>query len=280
MILDLLNKLIVEEYDGFKVYAHNLSNFDSIFLLDILNQNFNVNIIRNRGRIISIKVSRSVPDKQDPQKSKVVCLTFYDSYQLLPSSLRKLAISFNTNTKKDIFPYDFVKKHNLNYVGPVPSMRLFPIGTFSNLLEYNEYVARFNNNWNLQEIATTYCIQDCISLHQVLVKFSELIWVKYQVNVTKYPTLTSLTFSIFRTHFLGDTKIPMLAGKFYTDIKMAYTGGATDMYIPSNINFKDLTTDAFDKFTKLFYYDVNSLYPYIMSSTGDSQDTSNQKRKF
>lgn len=57
----------------------------------------------------------------------------------------------------------------------------------------------------------------------------------------------------------------MLAGKFYTDIKMAYTGGATDMYIPTNISFKDLTTDAFDKFTKLFYYDVNSLYPYIMS---------------
>ena len=49
MILDLLNKLIVEKYDGFKVYAHNLSNFDSLFLLDILNQYFNVNIIRNKS---------------------------------------------------------------------------------------------------------------------------------------------------------------------------------------------------------------------------------------
>ena len=46
MILDLLNKLIVEQYNGFKVYAHNLSNFDSLFLLDILNQNFNIKIIR------------------------------------------------------------------------------------------------------------------------------------------------------------------------------------------------------------------------------------------
>lgn len=94
-------------------------------------------------------------------------------------------------------------------------------------------------------------------------------WDKYSVNITKFPTLTSLTFSIFRTHFLGNTKIPMLAGKFYTDIKMAYTGGATDMYIPSNITWyqglKALGSKLLRKFLKLFYYDVNSLYPYIMS---------------
>ena len=101
MILDLLNKLIVEQYNDYKVYAHNLSNFDSLFLLDILNQNFNVKLIRNRGRLISIKVSKSIKDNNN--KNKVISLTFYDSYQLLPSALRKLAISFNTITKKRYF---------------------------------------------------------------------------------------------------------------------------------------------------------------------------------
>lgn len=61
----------------------------------------------------------------------------------------------------------------------------------------------------------------------------------------------------------------MLAEKFYTDIKMAYTGGATDMYIPSNISFfigfKALGSRLLNYFSKLFYYDVNSLYPFIMS---------------
>lgn len=187
----------------------------------------------------------------------------------MPSSLRKLGISFDTNTKKDIFPFDFINKHNLNYIGSVPPINTFPLGTFKNIAEYNEYTSKYNNNWNLRAISTQYCKLDCISLYQVLIKFSDLIWEKYHVNITKYSTLTSLTFSIFRTHFLGDIKIPMLAGKFYTDLKMAYTGGATDMYIPSNITFftglKALGSKIVRKFIKIFYYDVNSLYSYIMS---------------
>lgn len=252
----------------YKVYAHNLSNFDSLFMLDILNQHFNIKIIRNKGRIISIKISKSITDKL-LKKNKVIKLTFYDSYQLLPSALRKLAIAFNTNIQKDIFPHNFVNKDNLDYIGAVPSMDLFPEGTFYSVNDYTNYSSKFDGNWNLRDIATNYCILDCISLYQVLEKFSVLIWDKYQVNITKFPTLTSLTFSIFRTHFLGKTKIPMLAGKFYTDLKMAYTGGATDMYIPSNITWfqglKALGNKLLKKFLMLFYYDVNSLYPYIMS---------------
>lgn len=118
MILDCLNKLVIDKYDGYKVYAHNLSNFDSIFMLDILNKHFNINIIRNKGRIISIKISKTITDKL-LKKEKVIKLTFYDSYQLLPSALRKLAIAFNTNTQKDIFPHNFVNKNNLNYIGAV-----------------------------------------------------------------------------------------------------------------------------------------------------------------
>lgn len=143
-------------------------------------------------------------------------------------------------------------------------MEFFPDDTFKDVKDYNEYSSKYNNNWNLKDISTLYCIQDCVSLHQVLIKFSNLIWDKYQVNITKFPTLTSLTFTIFRTHFLGDTKIPMLAGiglrtlANYTDIKMAYTGGATDMYIPSNITFfvglKALGSRLLKRFTKLFYY--------------------------
>lgn len=74
MILDLLNKLIVAKYDGFKVYAHNLSNFDSLFLLDILNQYFSVKIIRNKGRIISIKISKTIMDTLFAKARKIKLL--------------------------------------------------------------------------------------------------------------------------------------------------------------------------------------------------------------
>ena len=170
-------------------------------MLNILQNNFDISLIRNKGRIISIKISKTIPNPLFRDKEKVISLTFFDSYQLLPSSLRKLGNSFNTITQKDIFPYNFVNKDNLNYIGPVPSMEFYPTDTFSSITEYNSY--KMNNfpyhDWNLKQVSIDYCQKDCISLHQVLIKFSQLIWDKYNINITKFPTLTSLTFSIFRT---------------------------------------------------------------------------------
>lgn len=69
----------------------------------------------------------------------------------------------------------------------------------------------------------------------------------------KYPTLPSLAFAIYRTHFLKDFKIPLIDGELFTQFKKGYTGGAVDVYKPFSKN-KD----------KIYRYDVNSLYPYVM----------------
>jgi len=90
------------------------------------------------------------------------------------------------------------------------------------------------------------------------------------MNIVKYPTLPSLAFGIFRTHFLipkdqidkdkeGNpkitlSKIHMLSGQISKDIREGYTGGAVDMYIPKP-----------SKGVKIHCYDVNALYPYVMS---------------
>jgi hypothetical protein len=47
-----------------------------------------------------------------------------------------------------------------------------------------------------------------------------------------------------------EENIPKLSGNIDKDIRLAYTGGSTDMYIPYGINLK--------------CYDVNSLYPSVM----------------
>ena len=39
---------------------------------------------------------------------------------MLPSSLAKLGKSWDVNTLKTSFPYSFVNKNNLNYIGPTP----------------------------------------------------------------------------------------------------------------------------------------------------------------
>ena len=167
MILNCLNKLIIKKYDGYKVYVHNLSNFDSLFLLDILQNNFDISLIRNKGRLISMKISKTVPSLLHKDKVSVISLTFFDSYQLLPSSLRKLALSFNTSQKKDIFPYNFVNKDNLNYIGHVPSMEFYPEGTFDSIVEYNNYVSSHfpDNIWNLKKESIKYCLLDLWSVN-------------------------------------------------------------------------------------------------------------------
>jgi len=48
--------------------------------------------------------------------------------------------------------------------------------------------------------------------------------------------------------------IPQISGKIAKDIRQSYTGGAVDVYIPEN-----------KKGTEVYCYDVNSLYPSVMS---------------
>ena len=102
-------------------------------------------------------------------------------------------------------------------------------------------------------------MNDCISLYEVLIKFNTFIFNKFKINIQHNPTLPSLTFSIFRSNYLNKLAkkgffIPLIKGHIYKDLKISYTGGSTDMYIPRN------PTN-----TKVYANDVNSLYPTTMS---------------
>jgi len=58
---------------------------------------------------------------------------------------------------------------------------------------------------------------------------------------------------IYRTSYLIKETIPIIIGKTKEDIKQSFTGGSTDMFIP-----------YLPKDKKLYAYDVNSLYPFVM----------------
>jgi hypothetical protein len=72
----------------------------------------------------------------------------------------------------------------------------------------------------------------------------------FGVDIQKYPTLSSLAFAIFRTKFMLKENIPQLTGKIAENIRLSYTGGSVDMYIPEGKN--------------IYCYDVNALYPSQM----------------
>ena len=170
--------------------------------------------IINKGRLISLKFHNA--------KHKM-SLEFLDSYQLLPSSLKKLAESFGTLTQKGSFPHKFIDKNNLNYIGPVPLAQYYDLQF--KLDEYKLIQDSYPHNYfDLRKEAISYCVDDCISLHQILTKFNKMIFNKFNLNILKYPTITSLTFAIFRSAFMKEEQIPMISGQIFNDIKLSYTG--------------------------------------------------------
>lgn len=104
MLEKCIKSLLVPKYDGYKIYVHNLANFDSVFLMKVLVRLGQVKPIINKGRLISIKF-KGLPTAIEDKGAKSVTLQFLDSYQLLLTSLSKLGQAFNCEVNKGIFPH-------------------------------------------------------------------------------------------------------------------------------------------------------------------------------
>lgn len=155
LLIDLLTYLKQNKYSGYKVYAHNLSFFDGIFLLKLMPQVFDkVEPIFRDKRFISIKATFG----------KKRSITFIDSLLLLNSKLDKLAKAFNVERKLD---YDL-----------------------TSLIE-GTFIVNESNRKDL----LNYNVQDCIVLHQVMCAFSNYIYELFKLDISKYPTLPSLAFA-------------------------------------------------------------------------------------
>lgn len=98
--------------------------------------------------------------------------------------------------------------------------------------------------------------RDCLTLYQIISRFNDLMFNNLNIDMSKYPTISSLAMGLFRMYYLNEeSKATMISGQVYKDIKQSYTGGAVDMYIPKN-----------DPNEVIYGYDVNSLYPYVMAN--------------
>lgn len=105
-----------------------------------------------------------------------------------------------------------------------------------------------NTSWNTRIETIKYLEKDLISLFDVLNKFSDYIYRKYRVQVSGSLTISSLAMKIFLMRF-NKIDIPLINRRsLYEDLKKSYFWGITEVYKPYGEN--------------LYYYDVNSLYPY------------------
>jgi hypothetical protein len=103
-----------------------------------------------------------------------------------------------------------------------------------------------------------YIKNDLNSLYEIISKFNKQIFFDYKINITESATISRLAMKIFLTkhyknNILNINKTNILninKNNIYKDIKQAYYRGITEVYIPYGEN--------------LYYYDVNSLYLYMV----------------
>lgn len=144
MLLASLRYLLQPRFRGYKVYLHNFSYFDGVFLLKhIPSVCQKVTPIIRDGRIISLKI----------KYGKNYLITIFDSMNLLPAALEALARTFQVENK-GIFPHNFVNnRSDINYVGEVPAFEEFIMSAHLKSAAakaelqalYAEYVKKFSN---------------------------------------------------------------------------------------------------------------------------------------
>ncbi|YP_008475016.1 hypothetical protein (mitochondrion) [Candida oxycetoniae] len=244
MVIDCLRKMLTD-YNDYTFYCHNFGKFDSIYILNsilIHNKNnpldiFNCEFLYRDNILIKLTVSIKIDDN-------IHKIHFLDSYVLLTNSLSKLANDFNINESKGYFPYSFVNESTLDYVGTTPSIEYYP--NISND-EYNEI---YKTNYSLKDDLLNYLKQDLKVLLLIMECFRNTLYVSFRIDLIKNPTISRLSLNVFKQLFSKDyMSIPEVnVHNVYTFVSKTLFGGITTVYKPYG---KDL-----------YYYDINSFYPF------------------
>lgn len=171
-----------------------------------------------------------------------------DSYCILTNSLAKLAKNLELDLKKTHFPYTFSRHNTLFYVGNTPDI--------SHYNKYDitkeEYDLLYTNNWSFKDISLEYLTNDLNILYGIIHLFNKELYNDYNINISDVVTVSGLAMKIFLSQHYSNNIPRINKPSIYRDIKEAYFGGITEVYRPHGYN--------------LFYYDVNSLYPFVALS--------------
>ncbi len=218
--------------------------------INLLNLKINkdmLDFINIEGDKSNLLIPPIANDKIKTSVSHEIKISFVDSSNLLKGKLRNLCKSFGLETQKGNFPYKFVNKDTLHYIGDTPSIDYWKNLSEDDLTE-DEYKKLVKPNWSLKDECLLYLEKDLVSLLELMSIFNKYIYQKFGLQVTDNLTISRLSLNIFIKNYLNDSIIPKIRGSLYDDIKKSYYGGVTEVYKPYGEN--------------LLYYDVNSLYPY------------------
>jgi len=255
LIIKCINEMLEPKYNNITFYVHNFGKFDAAFIVKALvlynkekdkKDRFLLDITTRNSDILKLVI------KQKKNK-KFRSIIIKDSFAILPSDLRTLCKNYNVDTKKGYFPYNFCTKNTLYYVGQTPNINYY------NDITQEIYNTLIKDEWSLQEECLRYLKDDLVSLYEVLIKVNKTIHSLFDIQMTNCLTISGISIRYFLNKFYDKNKNPLpliLNRGVWENIHKAYYGGRVEVFNPIFISNKE------NNFKKLYYYDVNSLYPY------------------
>ena len=230
------------------IYVHNLE-FDLKKGADYLYHGVNLKntqYINNNAAVFQTKINNLMNNPEEELKNEPI--TFHCSFQLIPRSLADISEAFQLNESGKMDLIEIIKNEHYD-IYDIKTREIDEEGSKENY---------FMNVEPLDENLNKYLKLDCISLYKIVTTLQELSQLPLYEFI-KCPSVASLSLKIFKTLFPDDYKTAISGSKygaaaaFKEDfLRAAYNGGRTEV-------FKNKLEDG-------FYYDVNSLYPYVMKN--------------
>lgn len=227
-----LGETLRKKYYGYSHYAHFGGKFDFLYMMDKLNKyDINYDIIDVNGRILELTCKFHKYYDIDKETGEEIekykdKIMFRDSYAIMPKSLKDLSTSFNVEHRK-------IDK---NWFEPTKP----------------NYTDKFEN-WDLFK---EYLKYDTLGLYECISHFENIIN-SYGGEVKL--TVASTSLDIFKHKYLKTILNSLTDITKHDDntiikvediIRNYYFGGRTEIF------------KRYGEY--LHYYDVNSLYPYVM----------------
>lgn len=206
-----------------------MGNFDGLLIIKSqLDYGYHFKLVKRETRILKIEI---IKDKMS--------INLLDSLNILPGYQDQLGKEFKINKNKGDFPYLFVNENNLNYIGLTPDKKYFK----------ND--PEIISDWNLKNETFKYLKDDIHILYDILNKFGYYIGKTSSIDISKHLTIASLAYkTYFSSYYNEKDDLKVIKKGLESKIRQSYYGGHTEVYKHYGKN--------------LYYYDVNSQYPYAM----------------
>lgn len=233
LFLDIFNSKL---YNNYTFFIHNLSGFDYLYIFSALTKGSDKfilkPIIKDDNVLVSLTITRKMNVeviKQIKGKKVIIkkevnyVITLLDSFLFLPSSLRKLGEAFNCDVTKGVFPYKFISKDRINYVGNTPDYEYFSDvdRDLYNKLYPVDYI------YDVKKETLKYLEKDLLSLLEIIIKFSNVIYKESQINITSCKTISGLSLKLYLSKYYDiDDNIAIIKGVVEKEIRKAYFGGS------------------------------------------------------